>query len=64
MKIGLAIGVYKRHDLEKIVIDNYKEQSKKYGFEIIIAGSEGAASKKLAKDCHYIEVENNPGQSI
>lgn len=60
MNIGLGIGVYKRHDLEKIVIDHYKDQAKKYGFEIIIAGSEGNASKRLAKGCNYIEVENYP----
>lgn len=60
MKIALIIAVWKRHDLEKIVIDSYIEQSKKFGFEIIIAGSEGDLSKKLAKGCHYIEVENSP----
>lgn len=60
MKIALVIPVWKRHDLEKIVIDRFTEQSKEYGFEIIIAGSEGGLSKKLAKGCHYIEVVNHP----
>jgi len=60
MKIALVIAVWKRHDLEKIVIDSYIEQSKKFGFEIIIAGSEGSLSKKLAKGCHYVEVLNTP----
>ena len=60
MKIALIIAVWKRHDLEKIVIDSYIEQSKKFGFEIIIAGSEGARSKRLAKGCHYLEVDNSP----
>jgi len=60
MKIALVIAVYKRHDLTKIVLDNFRLQAKKYGFEIIIAGSEGNASKRLAKCCHYIEVDNDP----
>ena len=60
MKIALCIPVWKRHDLEKIVIRNFVSQSKKFGFEIIVAGSEGDLSKKLAKGCHYIEVENHP----
>lgn len=60
MKIALILTVWKRHDLEKVVIDNFKRQSKLFGFDIIIAGSEGADSKKLAKGCHYIETENKP----
>jgi hypothetical protein len=60
MKLALIIAIYKRHDLERIVLDNFNRQSEKFGFEIIIAGSEGEVSKELAKGCHYIEVENNP----
>lgn len=60
MKLALIIAIYKRHDLERIVLDNFKRQAEKFGFEIIIAGSEGEVSKELASGCHYIEVENNP----
>ncbi len=60
MKLALILTIYKRHDLEKLVIERFKEQSKKYGFEIIIAGSEGEVSQSLANGCNYIEIENNP----
>lgn len=60
MKLALIIPIYKRHDLTKITLDRFMEQSKKFGFEIIVAGSEGEVSKKLASDCHYIEVPNEP----
>lgn len=60
MKIALIVAIYKRHDLEKIVLDRFRKQSKKFGFDIIVAGSEGDSSKKIAKGCHYIEVENSP----
>ena len=60
MKNALLICVYKRHDLEKIVLENFKRQSKKFGFEIIVVGSEGILSKQLAEGCHYVESENFP----
>lgn len=54
------IAIYKRHELTKIVLDHYRELQKKYGFVIVIAGSEGNKSKQLAKGFDYIEVENSP----
>lgn len=60
MKLALIIAIYYRHDLEKIVLDSYRKQSKKFGFEIIIAGSEGEISQEIAKGCHYIEINNYP----
>jgi hypothetical protein len=60
MKLALILTIYKRHDLEKLVIERFKEQSKKYGFEIIIAGSEGEISQSLASGCNYVEIKNNP----
>ena len=60
MKNVLVICVYKRHDLERIVIENFKKQSQKFGFEIVIVGSEGVLSQKLAEGCHYVECENFP----
>jgi hypothetical protein len=60
MRLALIIAIYKRHDLEKLVIERFIEQSKKFGFDVVIAGSEGEISKSLANGCHYIEVENFP----
>ena len=58
--IAILLTIYQRHDLEEIVIDRLNEQKKKFGFEIIIIGSEGEKSKALAKGNHYIEVDNYP----
>jgi hypothetical protein len=54
------IAIYKRPELTKIVLDYYRKKSKQYGFKVVIAGSEGAQSKKLAKGFDYIEVPNFP----
>ena len=58
--IAVLLCVYKRHDLEEIVINRLKKQSEKFGFEIVVVGSEGEKSKSLAKNCHYVECENYP----
>lgn len=60
MKLALITAIWKRHDLEKITINRLIEQSKKHGFEVIIAGSEGDVSQNLAKGCHYVEIDNFP----
>lgn len=60
MKLALIIAIYDRHDLDRITLSRFKEQAAKFGFEIIVAGSEGNISKAIAKGCHYIEVPNNP----
>lgn len=60
MKIALITPIWQRPDLTKIVLEDYRRQSKKYGFEIIVAGSEGDKSRKLCNDLHYIEVLNTP----
>ena len=60
MKLALVTCIYNRHDLESIVLENFKRQSKKYGFDVIVVGSEGDVSRNLAKDCIYIEHPNNP----
>jgi len=54
------IAIYKRPELTKIVLDYYYKLSKKYGFKVVIAGSEGENSRLIAKNFHYIEVENFP----
>jgi len=60
MKFAIILAMYRRHDLEKIVIERFLEQSNKFGFDVIVAGSDGELSKEVAKGCHYIEVENYP----
>lgn len=54
------IAIYKRPHLTKQVLAHYKRLSKKYGFKIIVAGSEGEESRKVAQGCHYIEAPNFP----
>ena len=54
------IAIYKREELTKQVLAYYKRLRKKYGFEIVVAGSEGERSRKVATGCHYIEVPNYP----
>jgi len=60
MKLALHLCIYKRHDLEKIVIDYYKELQNKFNFDIIIGGSEGEKSKAITEGCIYYEIENLP----
>ena len=60
MKLALVVCIYNRHDLEAIVLENFKRQSKKYGFDVIVVGSEGDVSRSLAKGCIYVEHANNP----
>lgn len=54
------IAIYKRPHLTKQVLAYYKRLSKKYGFKIVVAGSEGEVSRKIASGCHYVETENFP----
>ena len=49
MKLALIIAIYDRNDLERITLSRFKDQSKKFGFEIIVAGSEGNISKAIAR---------------
>lgn len=60
MKLALVVCIYNRHDLEVISLDNFKRQSKKYGFDVIVVGSEGDVSRSLAEGCIYVEHLNNP----
>ncbi len=60
MKLAIIISIWQRHDLTKIVFDYYRELTKGYDIEIIIAGSEGEESAALAEGFNYIEVPNYP----
>lgn len=57
---AIIVAIYDRPELTKIVLDYYREKSKKYGFEVIVVGSEGEKSRRLAKGFHYVEVPNSP----
>lgn len=46
--------------MESITLENFKRQAKEHEFDIIVVGSEGESSKKLAEGCIYIEHENKP----
>lgn len=59
-KLAVIIPFYKRPELTKLCFRNIKRQSKKLGFDVIVAGSEGDESKKLARGLKYIEVDNQP----
>jgi hypothetical protein len=59
-KIAVIVAIWKRQDLEKITLDRLRAQSKKLGFELVVAGSEGEISESLAEGCNYIEVPNDP----
>jgi len=59
-KLVTIVPFYKRHRLTSLCFDRLRDQSKRLGFDIIVAGSEGEESKKIAKGIKYIEVDNNP----
>lgn len=59
-KIALCFCVWKRTELERIVIDYYKSIQDQYNFDICIVGSEGIKSQSIASGCNYIEHTNKP----
>ncbi len=64
IKIAICTGVWKRPEVFELFArgcDNLKSKSK-IPIEIIVAGSEGVASKRMveAKGYHYIETPNDP----
>lgn len=59
-KLAVVVPFYKRPELTKLCFKMLRDQSKRLGFDVIVAGSEGEESKKLARGFKYIEVENQP----
>lgn len=59
-KLALCFCIWKRHELERIVIEYYLSLSKRFNFDIIVCGSEGKKSAQIAKECVYIEHPNQP----
>lgn len=62
MKICVLTPIWKRHDLTDIFFSQLREQQKKFGFDVLIVGSEGAASELLVANYgfQYLEFENSP----
>jgi|DEB0MinimDraft_10_1074344.scaffolds.fasta_scaffold06579_4 hypothetical protein len=58
IKPVIVTGMWKRPEVFKIFGQHYKD----LGIDVIVAGSEGKESEKLAKKYgfHYIEIENQP----
>lgn len=59
-KLALCFCIWKRHKLERIVIEYYLGLSKQFNFDIVVCGSEGEKSAKVARNCVYIEHPNAP----
>jgi hypothetical protein len=59
-KLAIISPFYKRHEVTALCFKRLLSQSKKYNVDVIVAGSEGEESKKLAKGLKYIETPNTP----
>lgn len=61
-KIAICTAVWKRPDIFKLFAEGFKKLGA--GIELIVAGSEGKASRDLVLSCvpsaHYIEIPNDP----
>lgn len=60
MKLALSFCLWQRSELEKIVIDYYKELQNTFDFDIVVVGSEGEKSRAIAEGCIYYEYPNSP----
>lgn len=60
MKISVLIPIWKRHDLTAVCFNHLANQQAKYGFDVMIVGSEGQASEQLAgkHGFNYAEFQN------
>jgi glycosyltransferase involved in cell wall biosynthesis len=61
-RLAVIIPFYKREQITNICFKHIADQSKRLGFDVITAGSEGEKSQKLAKKhgLKYLEVNNSP----
>ena len=67
MKLIVIIPIYKRHDLTRLCFHHLKLQQKMFGFDVLVAGSEGLDSRELTESFGfgYIETINDPlGQKL
>lgn len=63
-KLAVIVPFYKRHELTKLCFKRLKSQSKRFKFDIIVAGSEGIESKNISRGLKYIEVKNVLGLKL
>lgn len=61
MELTVLIPIWKRHDLTDICFANLKRQQDKFGFSVVIVGSEGEESKSLTEKYgfDYLEFSND-----
>ncbi len=62
MKLTVLIPIFKRYDVTKVCFDNLKRQQDKFGFKVVIVGSEGNVSRAFTEQYgfDYVEANNNP----
>lgn len=67
MKFAVLIPIWKRHDLTNICFEYLAEQRKKFGFDVMVVGSEGDNSEMLTTGhgFDYVEYSNeNLGEKL
>jgi len=66
MRLAAITAVWKRAELTDLVLAYYaamrRDLAGRLELEVVVAGSEGAASREMAErhGCHYVEVDNMP----
>lgn len=63
-KLAVIVPFYKRHELTALCFKRLLSQSKRLGVDVIVCGSEGEDSKKIAKGLKYIERPNILGLKL
>lgn len=58
--IAICIPIWKRYNITKYILDNYRNLMTEFNIIPIIVGSEGELSKNLAEGLEYVEAPNNP----
>ena len=62
--LAIIVPFYKRPELTRLCFKRLKDQSKRLGVDVIVAGSEGDKSKMLARGLKYIETPNLLGTKL
>ena len=61
-KLAVILPIYKREEITSLCFEHLLYQSKRFGFDVFVVGSEGEKSENLVKKFgfNYVEFENNP----
>lgn len=59
-KLAVILSIWKRPEITALCLERLKEQSKRYNFDVYVAGSEGEDSRSLCEGVNYLEHKNNP----